>query len=228
MATLFDSIVDNLVQQAKSICQEIETLPVEDQVEALNRIRSELHQVSPFVEEPVDCTLWVKAEQVTPNDYNPNMVYRPEMNLLKTSIREDHVTQPIVSYTPAREYDAGNMYEITDGEHRFITITTDKTISNRLRAYVPVSVINAKTREGKMAATIRHNRARGVHKLDSMTDIVLSMLGAGWTDDEIAAALGMDADEILRMKQVAGAAKAFERPIYNRAWINDDGQDTLD
>jgi len=219
---LFDLFQDDdeLTALVKPVLDYLNGLLLEQRVEALNKVRSLLHQVSPF-DEPVDVVYWVRSETVHPNDYNPNVVFAPEMKLLKTSMVK-HVTQPVVTSQIDGEY------LITDGEHRYITVTTSKRLSARLMGYIPVTVTKSKTLPEHMADTIEHNRARGVHKLDLMTEIVLTMLREGWTDDQIAEHLGMDADEILRMKQVSGIAKAFERPAYNRAWINDDGQETLD
>jgi len=221
-ASLFDGVIDDLEEQARSIAEQLAALPLPERIEALNRVRTVLHEVSPFQDEPVDLVLWVRGEQVEPNDYNPNVVYRPEMRLLETSIQKDHFTQPVVTHT------TGNGHIIVDGEHRYIVATTNKRVTKQLHGYLPVTVTRSTTEEERMASTIRHNRARGVHRLDNMTDIVLSMLREDWTDDEVARQLGMDADEILRLKQVSGIAKAFERPAYNRARVNDDGQETLD
>lgn len=219
---LFDLLTDDdeLTSLVKPVLAYLAGLPMEQRVEALNQVRGMLHHASPF-DDPVDVVYWVRSDIVHPNDYNPNVVYAPEMKLLETSMNK-HVTQPVVTSQIDGEY------LITDGEHRYITATTSKRLRSRLRGYVPVTVTKSKTLPEHMADTVEHNRARGVHKLDSMTEIVLTMLREGWSDDKIAEHLGMDADEILRMKQVSGIAKAFERPAYNRAWINDDGQDTLD
>ena len=226
--TLFSETIDDLAEKMKSICEQIAALPLPDQVEALNRARAMLHEVSPFKQEPVDLVLWVEEDRVTPNTYNPNVVYRPELKLLKTSVETYGMTYPLAVHSGKQGYQADAGYVVVDGEHRYITITANKQISARQHGYVPVASLNTKTEEDRMAATVAFNRARGVHKLDSMTDIVLSMLRAGWTDDEIAQAMGMDADEILRMKQVSGIAEAYTRPNFNRAWINDNGQQTLD
>jgi len=218
--TLFENDVDALVQP---ILDRLAVLPVDEQVELLNAVRTALHDAGPFPEEPVDLVLWKPGEQIEPNDYNPNIVHRPEMKLLETSMRK-HVTQPVVAGRVGED----GKYVITDGAHRHIVTTTCKPLAQRLHGYVPITVTAAKTREEQMADTVEHNRARGVHTLDGMTHIVMSMLEAGWTDDKIAKHLGMDADEILRMKQVSGLAGVFARDTYNRAWISDDGQETLD
>lgn len=219
MNTLFDNGLD---EQIKAICAQIEALPLEEKIEALNRIRSSLHEISPFRNEPVDLVLWVKSEDVIPNNYNPNVVYRPEMRLLEYSVKTYGVAYAIAAHRNSSEY------IVVDGEHRHTILSTNKPLIKRLHGYTPVAPLGTKTDEDRMAATIAFNRARGVHKLDSMSDIVISMIRAGWTDDEVADALGMDADEILRMKQVSGIAKIFERENYNRAWVNDNEADALD
>ena len=232
MSTLFTNQIDSMVGQALSLADQIAALPLPDQVEALNRVRAALHIVSPFRDEPVDLVLWIPGDRVQPNDYNPNVVHKPEMALLHTSIEVDHMTMPLPTHVAERDVDGLIHGErggtIVDGAHRRIVGTTNKTVTSRLHGYLPVAITHTYTEADRMASTVRHNRARGVHKLDSMSDIVLSMLANGWTDDEVAKAMGMDADEILRMRQVSGIAKAFERPAYNRAWVNDDGQETLD
>jgi len=221
--SLFTSVLDSLINQAKEIASEIDTMPIDDQVEALNQIRAVLHKVSPFKEQPIDFVRWHKPESVTPNDYNPNVMMRPEMQLLKQSITNSGMTQPVVCHQSD-----GDSYTVCDGEHRHITQIKNPAILNRQHGYIPITVTAAKTLEEKQAETIVHNRAKGVHKLDSMSSIVMSMLRAGWTDDKIAKELGMDADEILRMKQSAGIAKAYALPEYNRAWTVDNGESTIE
>lgn len=218
--SIFENAPDNLVEMMEQVTSRIAELPDELRIGALNQLRKMLHEISPFRDEPIDCVFWVKNDTVAPNEYNPNVVYRPEMELLEVSVDEDHFTQPLVTHQN------GSIYEIVDGEHRYLVGKNGK-IARRLNDYLPITITNTRTVEERMASTIRHNRARGVHKLDSMTDIVLEMIGDGWSDERIAHELGMDADEILRIKQVSGAAAAFSRQSYNRAWINDDGQDEI-
>ncbi|MBN1954833.1 MAG: ParB N-terminal domain-containing protein [Anaerolineae bacterium] len=220
--SLFGSVVDHLVEDIEPICQEIESLSLEQQIEALNRIRARLHEVSPFRDEPTDLVLWVPGDDVHPNDWNPNVVYSPEMALLILSVDIDHFTQPVVTHDRGN----GTGWVVTDGEHRYQVGTMPK-FSRRLRGYLPVTVTDTKTDEEHMASTVRHNRARGAHKLMGMSLIVDAMVRAGWTDDEIGEQLGMDADEILRMRQVGGVAATYDRP-YNRAWVVDDGRQDID
>lgn len=216
--SMFSDSIEYLTEQ---LCAQIAALPLAERVTALNQVRTNLHAISPFQDEPIDCVLWVPGASVQPNAYNPNVVYSPEMKLLEISITEDHYTQPVVTHAE------GDVYRIVDGEHRYLIGTGAKPIVKRLSGYLPVTVTHTRTEKDHMASTIRHNRARGVHKLDGMSAIVSRMLADGWRDDQIADHLGMDADEILRLKQVSGIAGVFARAEYNRAWINDDGQSEL-
>ncbi len=215
---LFDAAVDDLVSRVEPIAAEIAALPLEQQVEAPNRIRQALHAVSPFAAEPVDCVLWLPADQVKANDYNPNRVAPPEMRLLTRSIRQDGYTQPIVGYSETGGLDSP--IEVVDGFHRNRVGKEDKQVKARVRGYLPVSVINnaRADKRDRIAATIRHNRARGVHAVMPMTDIVADLLRKGWTDAEIAAELGMDADEVLRFKHHSGLPELFRNGDYSRAW----------
>ena len=220
---IFDADVDDLVSRVEPICAEIAALPLEQQVDALNRIRQALHAVSPFAAEPVDCVLWLPAANVQANDYNPNRVAPPEMKLLKRSIRQDGYTQPIVGYAEgdgSMGADAETPGEVVDGFHRNRVGKEDKQVSERIHGYLPVAVINGSrsSKRDRMAATIRHNRARGVHAVMPMTDIVAGLLRQGWADDEIATELGMDADEVLRFKHHSGLPELFRNHEYSRAW----------
>ena len=214
MQTLFDSLVDNLVAQIEPICDQLSALPLEERIDALNRIRERLHQASPFRDEPVDCVLWLPADRVGSNDYNPNHVPPPEMRLLTISIDKDGYTQPIVGW------DTGDQIEVVDGEHRTLVGKEHTRIRQRLHVRLPVTLINQQRagRNDRVAATIRHNRARGVHGVLPMTDIVADLIRRGWTDDEVARELGMDADEVLRFKHNSGLPELFKVHEYSRAW----------
>lgn len=157
---------------------------------------------------PVSNVMWVPAEKVFANDYNPNKVAPPEMKLLEHSILENGYTQPIVVW----EVEDG--YEVVDGFHRHMV---GKKIGMEL---LPVVVINTdKTeRNDRIAATIRHNRARGKHQISAMSDIVVELSRRNWSDNRIAKELGMDADEILRLKQITGLAELFSTEEFSEAW----------
>ena len=215
---LFDAAVDDLVSRSELLAAEIAALPIEQQVDALNRIRQTLHAVSPFAAEPVDCVLWLPAGNVQANDYNPNRVAPPEMKLLKRSIRQDGYTQPIVGYSETGSL--ADPVEVVDGFHRNRVGKEDNKVAKRIHGYLPVTIINSDRTERKdrIASTIRHNRARGVHAITPMTDIVADLIRRGWQDDAIAVELGMDADEVLRFKHHSGLPDLFRNESYSMAW----------
>ena len=204
-----------LVQRCAEVFGELAGLGLEDKIDTLNAIRDELRKYSPFQSEPVDCVRWIKSDQITANDYNPNSVAPPEMRLLEHSITEDGYTQPIVSWL--RE-DA--LREVVDGFHRHRVGKESATVRDRVHGYLPVVTING-TRMDKgdrMAATIRHNRARGEHRVESMADIVVELKRRFWSDQKIAVELGMEPDEVLRLTQVTGLAGLFADRSFSEAW----------
>jgi ParB-like chromosome segregation protein Spo0J len=149
----------------------------------------------------------VPFDKVVFNDYNPNAVAPPEMRLLAHSLEEDGYTQPIVTV-----YDsAGDRYVVVDGAHRY------KNAGAFGLPYVPVVVIDREMKD-RMAATIRHNRARGEHNVTQMSGIVAGLIRMGWSDPEIGKHLGMQPDEVLRLKQNTGLAEIFREHEYSRAW----------
>lgn len=157
---------------------------------------------------PVSNVRWVPADLVTANDYNPNSVAPPEMKLLELSIDSDGFTQPIVAWEIDGEF------EVVDGFHRHM-------VGKKLGlSHLPVVVINS-DRSGKqdrMASTIRHNRARGKHAVSAMSEIVQELARRNWNDKKIAKELGMDADEVLRLKQISGLAEMFADSEFSEAW----------
>lgn len=205
---------NDIDQLGDALAGAISALPSEHKVEALNRVRMKLHQVSPFTTEPVDLVLWVKANDIEANDYNPNKVAPPEMRLLEHSIREDGYTQPIVTHVD------GTDRVIIDGFHRNRIGHESIDIRDRLRGYLPVTTINEtrSDRSDRIAATIRHNRARGKHVVSAMSDIVIELAKRNWPDKRIAKELGMDADEVLRLKQIGGLAELFADRQFSEAW----------
>jgi hypothetical protein len=217
---LFEALISELEAEAKALAARVETLPVQERIDALNRIRLALHQVSPLKNEPVDCVLWLPEQQVEPNDYNPNAMAPPEMRLLKRSTDKDGYTQPVVAGWEGKEIEWSEdiTYRVTDGEHRSTLPKKDRATRERLHGRLPVVVLLGKTRNEQIAATIRHNRARGVHGVLPMTDIVAEMIKNGWADDEIAKELGMDADEVLRFKHNSGMPELFKAHQYSRSW----------
>lgn len=199
----------------KKICFDIQKMPMDERIETINEIRELLHQVSPFNTEPVDFVRWVKNTEVHANDYNPNSVAPPEMALLKLSIEADGYTQPIVSM-----HDPLDGYEVIDGFHRHRVGKECKEIQSRIHGYLPLVQIrqSQKDKNDRMAATIRHNRARGEHKVDSMSEIVIELKRRFWSDEKISIELGMEPDEVLRLTQVTGLASLFADREFSEAW----------
>jgi ParB-like chromosome segregation protein Spo0J len=194
-------------------------------IEAINEIKLALHVVSPFKNEPVDCVLWVPIEKVTANDYNPNAVAPPEMELLKVSVEADGYTQPIVADL---DEDA-NQFVVVDGFHRNRIARECDTVKARVNGYLPlVQIRSGQTgRPERIASTIRHNRARGKHQIDKMSQIVMELKRRNWSDKKIGKELGMDPDEVLRLAQITGLAEAFRDKDFSEAWEVDLTADDL-
>jgi len=197
-----------------NLIKELKTLELNEKVHWLNIIRTELHNNSPFKNEPVDLVLWVNNTSVQANDYNPNSVAPPEMELLKLSILEDGYTQPIVTY------DEKINRTVVDGFHRNRVGKESTEVKQRVHGFLPVVTINENRtdKSDRIASTIRHNRARGKHKVDAMSEIVIDLKKRGWNDEKIAKKLGMDADEILRLAQISGLAEMFVDYEFSQAW----------
>lgn len=204
----------DILQRAKELFRELGQHDEATRIGLLNAIRLELHKYSPFASEPVDCVLWIPADDVSANDYNPNSVAPPEMELLRHSVNADGYTQPIVSW-----FNDG-AYEVVDGFHRHRVGRECRDVRERIRGHLPLVVINAdrQDRNDRIAATIRHNRARGKHRVDAMSDIVIELKRRNWTDEKIGRELGMDPDEVLRLCQITGLAEAFQDQAFSEAW----------
>lgn len=187
-------------------------LPEKERIEAINEFRIAIHSVSPFREEPVDCVLWVEGNHITPNDYNPNNVAPPEKRLLLKSIEADGFTQPIVVVHSTEEE-----YEIIDGFHRHELGKSKPSLRSRLKGYLPITCLQRERHE-RMAATIRHNRARGRHQIHAMSEIVRELSLLGWSEEKIGKDLGMDSDEVLRLKQINGLQELFADRRFSKAW----------
>lgn len=184
-----------------------------DPFEAIEGIRSYIHSLSPNQKSPIDYVRWVSADKVVANDYNPNSVAKNEMRLLHTSISHDGYTQPVVTvYDKDRD-----MYVVVDGFHRTLTMKSNKDIWDMCNGRLPIVVIE-KDINDRMASTVRHNRARGKHSVEGMSDMVFNMLSNGWQDNEICNELGMEADELIRLKHVTGFSKLFEDVEYKKSW----------
>ena len=205
---------DKIISEIKKLRE----LPLSARIQAINDIKRALHKISPFRSEPVDCVIWVKNDVVHANDYNPNSVAPPEMELLKVSILEDGYTQPIVTF----KTDSRN--EVVDGFHRNRVGKECDEVRSRVYGYLPVVEINEnRTDKGdRIAATIRHNRARGKHKVEAMSEIVVELKRRNWSDEKIAKNLGMDPDEVLRLCQITGLAEMFKDQAFSKSWEIDD------
>lgn len=158
---------------------------------------------------PISHVKWVPVDLVQANDYNPNSVAPPEMQLLEHSIRSDNYTQPIVTWL--RE---DGIYEVVDGFHRHL-------VGKKLGfSHLPVVVINNDRADkgDRISATIRHNRARGKHRVDAMSEIIVDLSRRNWSDEKISKELGMEQDEVLRLKQVSGLAELFQDEEFSEAW----------
>ncbi len=187
----------------------------DERVLALNQLRGFLHRLSPTVDQPVDLVRWVPIEQVEPNDYNPNSVAAIELGLLLKSIEADGLTQPIVTI-----WDPGKQkYIVVDGFHRYYLVKTQAVLREKTNGYLPIVVIEKNIAE-RMASTVRHNRARGKHSVAGMANMVFKMLEEGYSDERICNELGMEQEELVRLKYVTGFAKLFEDVEYKRAWVS--------
>jgi len=201
-----------VVDQLKALLEKIQG---DDLVNAINELRETIHSYSPFNTEPVDFVRWVKNTEVHANDYNPNSVAPPEMELLRLSIEADGYTQPIVSMI-----DPDGRFEVIDGFHRHRVGKECADIQSRVHGYLPLVQIreSQEDKSDRMASTIRHNRARGKHKVDAMSDIVVELKRRFWSDEKIAKQLGMEPDEVLRLTQITGLASLFNDSEFSEAW----------
>ena len=209
-----DLIANGILEPCLRAIDRIGQLPLNQQIVVSNKIKQRLHEIGPFAHEPVDCVLWMPIDSIIANDYNPNTVAPPEMRLLEHSIESDGYTQPIVTFLEK------GRREVVDGFHRNRVARESKTIAERVHGFLPVTTINQDraSRPDRIASTIRHNRARGKHGIDPMSEIVLELSRRNWSDQKIARELGMDADEVLRLKQITGLQEAFKDREFSQAW----------
>ena len=206
----------NSVEMIKAILiNEVDTIEdIKRKVETINQIKLLLHNISPFKNEPVDCVLWTEFDNVQANDYNPNKVAPPEMELLKLSILADGYTQPIVTY---KEEDK---IIVVDGFHRNRVGKEVKEVQKRIFGFLPIVNIRDSQSEktDRIASTIRHNRARGKHTIDGMSDIVIELKRRNWSNKRICKELGMEDDEVLRLCQITGLAELFNDEEFSKSW----------
>lgn len=187
---------------------------VDSKINSLNKVRAELHSVSPLKHHPVDFVFWEKSHKVEANEYNPNAVAPPEMELLYESISNDGYTMPIVSF---RDVD---IIRIVDGFHRRETERRNADISESTHGYIPLTQIRQEQTDtsDRMASTIRHNRARGTHNIELMSQIVSELVEMGKGDPWICKHVGMSIDELLRLKQITGLASLFQNKEFSESW----------
>lgn len=206
-----DSNIKKLIEE---VCDIISKQDQEKKIDILNDVRKMLHDVSPLKHHPVDFVAWVKSDDVEANEYNPNAVAPPEMELLYQSILNDGYTMPIVSYKESEKI------RIVDGFHRRETERRNIDISTSTLGRVPVT--NIRNEQGstsdRMASTIRHNRARGSHNIELMSQIVSELVEMGKGDPWICKHIGMSPDELLRMKQITGLASLFSNKDFSDSW----------
>jgi len=200
------------------ILSETKDKDLHEKINFINELREFIHELSPFKNEPVDFVKWVLAENVVANDYNPNKVAPPEMELLEISIMNDGYTQPVVTFP-----NEGKI-EVVDGFHRTRVSKESKIVRERVKGYTPTVIIRKEQsdKNDRIASTIRHNRARGKHQVDAMSEIILELKNRNWKNERIARELGMDEEEILRLCQITGLQDIFKDDDFSKSWESSD------
>ena len=200
-----------LKQLIQSKVEELET--AKEKIEFISELKTLLYSLSPQNTQPIDNVRWIPIEKVVANDYNPNSVAPVEMRLLHTSIKHDGYTQPVVTIYDEEK----DIFVVVDGFHRSQTLRVNKDIYDACNGLLPCVVIEKDVND-RMASTVRHNRARGKHSVSGMANMVFEMLENGWSDEEICNELGMEAEEIVRLKHITGFSKLFADTDYKKAW----------
>lgn len=210
----------------ESILKDLAPMDLTAKVNYINELREFIHDNSPFKDEPVDFVKWEASDNVVANDYNPNKVAPPEMELLEVSIMNDGYTQPIVTWNNP---DKGKT-EVIDGFHRNRVGKESKIVSKRIKGFLPVVDIRQEqsSKNDRIASTIRHNRARGKHQVDAMSEIVIELKNRNWTNQRIAKQLGMDEEEVLRLCQISGLENLFSDKDFSNAWIAEDSTESFE
>ena len=211
---IYESLKDYLKQSKKNMDND-------NFINEINKLRELIHQFSPFKNEPTDFVKWIKNTNVIANDYNPNKVAPPEMQLLEVSINHDGYTQPIVTW-PHDDH-----VEVIDGFHRHRVGKESEVINQRVLGYLPTVIIRSDRTDKKdrIASTIRHNRARGKHTVNAMSEIVLELKNRNWRNTRIARELGMDEEEILRLCQISGLEDIFKDDDFSKSWNAEDAEE---
>jgi len=205
--------IRDLISELREKIDEIEN--IDEKIKALNYVRGELHSVSPLKHHPVDNVVWVKSEDVEPNTYNPNAIPPPELELLHKSISEDGYTMGVVTYN-----NPNGKIKIVDGFHRRRMLQEHEDIKSSTFGYLPITFVRKSQEDtgDRMASTIRHNRARGVHNIELMSEIVAELVEMGKGDRWICKHIGMSLDELLRLKQITGLAALFNNKDFSQSW----------
>lgn len=193
------------LNEIKKLISELEEISADE----YNELTQAIYEKMEFNHNPVSNVRFVKVDDVEPNDYNPNAVAKQEMKLLYTSIKHDGYTQPTVTVFDEER----GKYVIVDGFHRYYVMKSYSDIYNLNNGYMPIVVID-KDINDRMASTVRHNRARGKHSLTGMGHIVMSMVENGVSDSEICNELGLEPDELVRLKYTTGIAELFADSDY--------------
>ena len=201
------SIKNDLISAISNISDDL------NDVDFMNAVIDEYYKLHPFKHNPVTKVRYIPLSKIKANTYNPNSVAAPEMKLLHTSIKADGYTQPTVAF-----YDKDkDEYTIVDGFHRYSVCARYKDINALNKGYLPIVVIDKELAD-RMASTVRHNRARGKHAVEGMSNIVMKMLKEGKSDVDICVDLGLEADELIKLKHITGFAKLFEGTKYSTSW----------
>jgi len=201
-----------LLDQIKSIAQEASKLELEEKISFLNEARKELHDISPFSFEPIDFVEWVPAESLEANDWNPNQMAQNEVNMLDFSMIKYGMSQAIVSTETRR---------IIDGWHRNWRGNTNPTLRKRMYGYLPKVDIMGNEAD-QIEATDLFNKTKGKHAVTKEADLIKRLIDNGRSDEELSKNLGKSCEELLRLKQVSGVAKALANSHYARAWVTVD------
>jgi len=201
-------------EDLKRLVATLASLPDDERIDAINDARAAIHEVSPLRHHPVDFVRWSRADDVRANTYNPNTVAPPEMKLLTHSVLANGYTMPLVVHV------ADDGITVVDGFHRSRVGKENKDVRESCMGRLPTTTIRAERSDdsARIAATVEHNRARGEHQVEAMSELVRMLYQAGWRDEKIQEELGMDPDEVRRLKQITGLAELFADREYSMAW----------
>ena len=204
-----DSLMDKSVKQdILDVLKRSQAIPKEGKTVLIDQISEIFDQYT----EPVSKLLWVPLNAILPNGYNPNKMATPEKHLLLRSMLDHGITLPLIVSTKKQQ-----RYTLIDGYHRWNLIKKNKVLQKRLGHKVPVVILDLPKTE-QIVATIRHNRARGKHQIGEISEVVKTLSANGWSPSKIMKALGMDADEVLRLKQFKGLGELFKDDDYSKSW----------